>query len=76
VAAILPHVDGAARSAQDVPQSGVQLLLPRTRGLQAGGDDASEPDAGVLDHGSSDLAGPHRGPVDGRVVPEYGDDLP
>ena len=40
------------------------------------GDDVGEPNAGVLDHGSGDLAGPRRGPVDGRVVPEQGDYLP
>jgi len=75
VAAVLPHVDGVARRAQDTPQSGAKPLRPRTRGLQAGGDDAGEPDAGEMDHGSGDLAGPHRGPADGRVVPEQSDDL-
>jgi len=76
VATILPHVDGAACCTQDALQSGVKSLRPRTRGLQAWGDDPVEPDAGVLDRRSGDLAVPHRGPVDGRVVPEQGDDLP
>jgi len=75
VAALLPHVNGAARLAQDAPQSAVKPLRPRTRGLQAGWDDAGEPDAGVLDHGSGYFARANRGPVDKRVVPEQGDDL-
>jgi len=72
----LPNVNGAARLALDAPQGVVEPLRPRPRGLQAGEDVGGEPNASVLDHSGGDLAGPHLGLVDGRVVPEQGDDLP
>jgi len=68
-------VNGAARLTQDAPQSGVEPLRLRARGLDARRDEAGEPDAGVLDQGGGDLTGTHHGQNDTRVVPEQGDDL-
>jgi len=74
-AAVLPNVNWATRPTEYTAQGSMEPLRPSPKGLEAGRQDAGEPDAGVLYQGGGEFRGTHLGPVHGPVMLKQGCDL-